>query len=175
MKLKRQGAGAVHISLTKEDLELYAISAEELDYDSPQGKRVIRDLIDKARRETGFDPCGGKTYIQMLPSSKGGCELYVIRLEAERERDCIFFSDFDSLFAAVSAAAATPAGASLWREKKRGAYYACFPKGSTPAIFSEFGEKIKAPSLIYLNSRCRRVRWEERQIYDGTGTQAGFD
>lgn|GEM_PF-1814254 len=162
MKLYRQGEGAIRIRLTKEDLEAYSMTAEDLDYDSAQGKRVIWELFDKARRETGFDAAGEKIYIQLYPTDRGGCELFVTKLEKEEKKLCFCFADFDLLYAALTRSP-IPLGSELWREKKRGVFYALIPEKEAPLAFFEFGETIKMPSKIFLKSRCHRVRREERQ------------
>ena len=168
MKLYRQGNNEIRITLTKEDLDAYSITVEDFDYDSTHGKRVIWELFDKARRETGFDASGEKIYIQLLPSETGGCELFVTKIEKEEEiRDCFFFSDFDCLFTALSHTVSMPDGATLWKDGRKGHFYALIPENKTPPVFYEFGEKVKTPSSIFLHSRCRKVHWEERQSHDG--------
>ena len=160
MKLYRQGKCEIRIRLTKEDLASYSMTVDDLDYDSARGKQVIWELFDKARRETGFDTAGEKIYIQLYPTDRGGCDLFVTKLE--KSRFCFCFSDFDTLYSALSRTT-LPAGSELWKEKKNGRFYAFVPEQETPPCFFEFGEKIKTPSHIFLNSRCQKVRWEERQ------------
>lgn len=161
MKLYRQGESEIRIRLTKEDLASFSITAEELDYDSAHGKRVIWELFDKARRETGFDATGEKIYIQLYPTDRGGCELFVTKLEKSRSRICFCFSDFDGLYTALGREK-LPGDSELWKDEKKGKFYALVPEKEVPNLFFEFGEKIKIPSEIFLKSRCRRIGWKER-------------
>ncbi len=160
MKLYREGNNEIRIQLTREDLESYSMTADELDYDSPQGKRVIWELFDKARQETGFDTEGEKIYIQLYPTNRGGCDLFVTKLE---KHTCFCFSDFDTLYTALSQNN-LPIGSDLWREEKKGIFYAIVPEEAVPPLFFEFGEKIKAPSRIFLKSHCRKMHWEQRKL-----------
>lgn len=161
MKLYREGNNEIRIRLTKEDLASYSITAEDLDYDSAKGKRVIWELFDKAREETGFEAVGEKLYIQLYPTERGGCELFVTKLEKEKNRICFCFSDFDMLYAALSRATPPP-DFELWKAHKNERFYLLTPEKETPALFFEYGEKIKMPSHLFFTSRCRRVAWEER-------------
>ena len=162
MELYRMGENAIRIRLNSEDLEAYGMTFEELDYDTPQGKRMIHALFEQVKDEAGFDTAGEKIYIQLYPTRPGGCELFITKLEKEEKRSvCFCFSDFDALFEAVSRTK-LPAESDLWQEKKNGCFYVLTTEGVAPALFFEFGEKIPPPSHIYLRSRCRRVRREER-------------
>lgn len=165
MKLHLQGECEIRIQLSREDLERYQMTADELDYDSPRGKRVILELFDRARLETGFQTEGERIYIQLYPTACGGCELFVTKLEKEVKRVCFFFSDFDALYGALGQSH-FPEYADLWRNEKKGHFYLLIPEDRTPHLFYEFGEKIKTPSSIFLRSRCRKLRWGER-ISDG--------
>lgn len=162
MKLYRQGKCEIRIRLTNEDLKEFAITVEELDYDSPRGKRVIRSLFDKAKNELGFETAGEKIYIQLYPTSLGECDLFITKVQGEAEPGCFRFSDFDSFFAAVSRAP-SKIRMDLWQEKERESFYALAKEEEIPPLFSEFGERVKLPSRIFLRSRCRKLRWEERK------------
>lgn len=169
MKLYRQGESEIRIRLTKEDLASFSITAEELDYDSAQGKRVIWELFDKARRETGFDATGEKIYIQLYPTERGGCELFVTKLEKARNRICFCFSDFDVLYSALGKTGFPP-DAEFWRDEKKGRFYALISEKDVPLLFYEFGEKTRLPSEIFLNSRCRKIQRKERLLHGSKQT-----
>lgn len=171
MKLYRQGTNDLRIHLTKEDLEAFSITVEDFDYDSTRGKRVIWALFDKAREETGFDAAGEKVYIQLYPMEKGGCELFVTKIEKEEERkECFLFSTFDSFYTALTLSSSSPKDMTVFRTRDRERFYTLIPSEKVPAVFYEFGEKVKAPSTVFLHSRCRRVHWEERRAYDDKRT-----
>ena len=162
MKLYRQGKREIRIRLTNKDLEDFAITVEELDYDSPRGRRVIRALFDKAKEELGFDAAGEKIYIQLYPTGRGECDLFITKLEREPKPSCFLFSDFDSFFATVSHAS-SPVSVDLWQEKKSGRFNVLTNEKETPPLFPEFGERVKIPSQTFLRSRCRKMHWEERK------------
>ena len=87
MKLYRLGENEIRIHLTGEDLEAYSITLDDFDYDSTKGRRVIWELFDRAREETGFDAASDRIFIQVYPGRHGGCELYITKLRTgERER-----------------------------------------------------------------------------------------
>ena len=167
MKLYRQGESEIRIRLTKEDLASFSITAEELDYDSAHGKRVIWELFDKARRETGFDATGEKIYIQFYPTDQGGCELFVTKLEKEQRSICFCFSDFDGFYHALGHNK-HPLDCQVWKDTKKSTFYVLISEKDAPPLFFEFGEKIKVPSLVFLNSRCQKIHWKERLLYGST-------
>ena len=161
MKLYRQGKCEIRIRLTNEDLKDFAITVEELDYDSPRGKRVIRSLFDKAKEELGFETAGEKIYIQLYPTRLGECDLFITKVHGESKPSCFRFSNFDSFFIAISQAP-SKIRMDLWQEKEKEIFYALTKEEEIPPLFSEFGERVKLPSRVFLRSRCRKLRREER-------------
>ena len=67
------------VILTSDDMKKLNISAEELDYQKTSTKRVVWDILDRAQQSEGFDSDNSKLYIQIFPSSDGGCEMFVIK------------------------------------------------------------------------------------------------
>lgn len=171
MKLYRLGENEIRIHLTPEDLCRFAVTLEDFDYDSTKGKRVIWELFDRAREETGFDAAKEKVYIQLYPKKNGGCEIFVTKLNSEsEERDCYRFDDFDSFYEALGLLKEIAKETDLFRENDADRYYVLLPPHLTPARFSEFGEKLKeAPGSVFLKSRCRTVRHPERIGFYGAG------
>lgn len=162
MKLYRQGKSEIRIHLTNADLKDFAITVEELDYDSPRGKRAIRSLFEKAKKELGFETEGEKLYIQLYPTSGGACDLFITKLQNEKKAVCFRFSDFNSFFDAISR---TPSEipVDLWQEKEGERFYALTKESEAPPLFGEFGERVKLPSPVFLKSRCRKIRRVERK------------
>ena len=66
--------------LTKSDLEDFELFAEELDYERTETKRMLWDLLARAKRRTGFDTDGERVLVQVYPSRDGGCEIFVTKL-----------------------------------------------------------------------------------------------
>ncbi len=80
MKFYSLGEASVKIILDGSDMEKYGVRYETMDYGSTHTKRVIWDILDAAKAETGFDAKGGKLHIQVYPLYKGGCEMYISRM-----------------------------------------------------------------------------------------------
>lgn len=157
MRLYREGKNEIRIHLTSEDLEAYSITLEDFDYDSTKGRKIIWELFDKAREETGFDASKEKVYIQLYPKAKGGCELFVTKIEKEEDiEDFFVFSGFDNFYNALSFLV-SPSDAKLYRAKNTDLFYICLPSHKVPPYFYEFGEKTSAPSPLYLKSQCKRL------------------
>lgn len=88
MELLLISENKIKISLTKEDLDGYSITADDIDYDNTETRRVFWTLLDEAKRKTGFDAAKNRIFIQIYPGKDGGCELYVSKLtRPERETD----------------------------------------------------------------------------------------
>ena len=60
-----------------EELAEYDIEAEELDYSNARTRLLLKDLLNRAKRELGFDTGGERVLIQLFPSKHDGCEIYV--------------------------------------------------------------------------------------------------
>ena len=67
------------IMLTAEDMKKYNIDCEG----DVTLRRGFRPVLERARRDCGFDPCGGRLLVQVFPSRSGGCELFVTRVGQE--------------------------------------------------------------------------------------------
>ncbi len=164
MKLYRLGENEIRIHLTGEDLEAYSITLDDFDYDSTKGRRVIWELFDRAREETGFDAAKEKVYIQLYPKESGGCELFVTKLEKEEdERICFLFFGPDHFLSALSLFPHTPTGASFYRDREGERYFALIPEGAAPAEITEYGERISPPpTRTYFHSHCKKVQIPNR-------------
>lgn len=156
MKLVRSGNNALRISLTPEDLKQFQVDLNDFDYDLPKGKKIIWQLFDKAREETGFDAQEERVYIQLYPKCDGGCELFVIKLE-EEERDCFLFHSFDAFYPAWKAFE-NQDEITCYRLANEDRFLILSPTLQTPPTITEYGERLKrAPSRTYLRSHCRKI------------------
>lgn len=164
MKLVRAGENTLRISLTPEDLKEYQVTLDDFDYDLPRGKKIIWELFDRAREETGFEAGEEKVYVQLYPKNDGGCELFVIRLEEERE--CFRFSSLDS-FLQGKALLEEGDGILLFKMKNEEKFFMILPGHLTPSRLFEYGERMRTPpSPLYLRARCRWIR-NEKDKSDG--------
>lgn len=75
------GHNALKVTLSREDMELYDIEFDMLDYANSETRRVIWSILDEAKRSLGFEVARDSLYIQAFRSKCGGCELFVSREE----------------------------------------------------------------------------------------------
>ena len=68
------------IMLSRQDMEYYELSNEEIDYDNTETRRAFWQILDEAKHKTGFDAAEEKVFIQLYPSKEGGCEMYVTKV-----------------------------------------------------------------------------------------------
>jgi len=64
MELRLVNENKLKIILTNEDMALLDITYEEMDYNDDLGtRRVLWEILDQAKRQTGFDAGKEKLYI----------------------------------------------------------------------------------------------------------------
>lgn len=86
MEILKISKTAIKFSLTREELSLRGLSAEALDKTTTGARRLIWELMDRARVEQGFDCGDARLLVRVFPSRDGGCELFVTS-EKEEERE----------------------------------------------------------------------------------------
>ena len=81
MELKLLNENKLKITLTNEDMALMDITYEEMDYYKDIGtKRVVWEILDKAKNQIGFDAAGSELLsIYVRPDKDGGCLIYVTK------------------------------------------------------------------------------------------------
>lgn len=77
MDLLRIGDRKLKVTLSDEDMEKYRLDKDTLDYDTTETRSAFWQILDEAKRRTGFDAGGAKLFVQIYPSRGGGCEMYV--------------------------------------------------------------------------------------------------
>lgn len=80
MELILVSENKLKIMLSRQDMEHYELSSEELDYDCTETRRAFWAILDEAKHKTGFDAARERVFIQMYPSREGGCEMYVTKV-----------------------------------------------------------------------------------------------
>jgi len=80
MELIRISDSKLKVMLTAEDMAHYAITCEAINYENTETRRVIWEILDEAKKQTGFDAASDRIFIQVYPSRTGGCELYITKL-----------------------------------------------------------------------------------------------
>lgn len=142
MRFLSLGSGGVRIILDTSDMERLGVCYESIDYSDTHTKKIIWELIDKAKARTGFQVHGEKLKIQVYPSDGGGCEMYISKLDGEREiKDAraYVFDDFESSLAALSAARKKGDAADLALYEEKGRYYIITDAGEW---LCEYGSRL---------------------------------
>ena len=104
MEIKRISSHTLSIYLNAADLSELDITYEALDVLCPHTRLVIRQLLETALAQTGFDPDGGKLLIEAYPVEEDGC-LLLFTLSHAKQEDRVrsveptlfLFSAFDPL------------------------------------------------------------------------------
>lgn len=79
------------LMLAREDLAEFDLDAEELDYSKTETKRMFWDILNRLKRNVGFQTDGCRVLVQLFPSRDGGCEMFItkfadLRYHPEQER-----------------------------------------------------------------------------------------
>lgn len=83
------------IMLTSEDMREYSLDCNTLDYENTETRRAFWSILDEAKQRTGFDAASEKVFVQVYPSKKGGCEMYVTKLGMFSDRKNLQEGDDD--------------------------------------------------------------------------------
>lgn len=68
----------VMVSLSKDDLEKFSLSADKLDCSDVQTKDALRRIVGQAKKEAGFDLSSkSRTLLQIFLSPNGGCDMFI--------------------------------------------------------------------------------------------------
>ena len=73
------------VMLSAEDMRRYELNCDAVDSGDPTARRAFWDILDEARRRTGFDAAGSRVFVQLYPSREGGCEMFVTKLGARAQ------------------------------------------------------------------------------------------
>lgn len=73
------------ILLAREDMATYGLSYDQLDWQDPHSRGVIRAILAVARRQTGFCAAGKRLLIEATPGGNG-CLILVTLLEEEKRK-----------------------------------------------------------------------------------------
>ncbi len=160
MEIIRIGNDKLKLILTDGDLAKYSLKLEGCCYDNTETRRVLWQILDEAKKETGFDAAAEKTLVQAYPGRRGGCEIYVTRLcsrSRHAPREALYcFEDTDTLFCAAKLLASRNEIKSSSLYRANGSFYLLLlaEKESKDAPFSplafleEYAEKAKHAGAI---------------------------
>ena len=72
MELIRISEDKIKISLSKAELDSYAISVDSMDYGTEATRSVFKELFGRAKESIGFDADGEKVFVQIYSARDGG-------------------------------------------------------------------------------------------------------
>lgn len=87
MELIMISSSKLKIMLSADDMTKYALDAD-IDYSDQKTRQAFRTILNEAREKTGFDAESEKIFIQIYPSKKGGCEVYITKIDDDSEYEC---------------------------------------------------------------------------------------
>ncbi len=74
------------IMLSADDMQKYALDAD-VNYADSKTRRAFRTILEEAKQKTGFDAESEKIFIQLYPSKKGGCEVYITKIDDDTDAE----------------------------------------------------------------------------------------
>ncbi len=80
MELIMISESKLKIMLTSEDMKEYSLDCNTLSYENTETRRAFWSILDEAKHRTGFDAASERVFVQVYPSRKGGCEMYVTKI-----------------------------------------------------------------------------------------------
>lgn len=80
MELIRISDSKLKVMLSAEDMAHYELNCETIDSVNSPSRRAFWNILDEAKRQTGFDPAGERVFVQLYPERGGGCEMFVTKL-----------------------------------------------------------------------------------------------
>lgn len=99
MEMLLISSNKLKIIISKNDLDSFDLTTDMLDYGNTETKRMLWDILNKAKHTVGFDPDGYRVFVQLYPSKDGSCELFVTKISTSESSICDVFSnenyDFD--------------------------------------------------------------------------------
>lgn len=182
MELIRISDTKLKVMLSEEDMILYDLDTETLDYDNKETRRAFWQILDEAKRKTGFDAASDRVFVEVYPSKKGGCEMFVTKvgkldegskrtksLTAMRKKENIYvFDTFDTttLMCEKLKEIGYEGKSSVYVDNGKGIYYLIVEERSSDSVLknsalgefgflSEHGKK-KSGSLMlaYIKEHC---------------------
>lgn len=179
MELLKIDNDKLKISLTREDMEKYALDFESFSYDNTETRRAFWSILDDAKHETGFDAAVDTVSVQIYGGKSGGCEMYVTRTHAKERipglpvipqhfgKALFGFTGIDDLLCACKALENLRfSGKSSAYFDEKGYYLQIsdgFPRAGdrdclTPAdLLCEYGTRLSAESSEYIIENCRPI------------------
>jgi len=85
VELKLISENKLKITLTNEDMAALDITFEDMNYDyNTSTKRAMWEILDEAKRKTGFDAASDRIVIQVQERKNDGCLIFVTKTGAQK-------------------------------------------------------------------------------------------
>lgn len=145
MQMECSGNGCLSLILSEEELARLGLSFEELDQQNPKTRRMLRTLLQLARRKAGYAPKGA-LLVEALPLA-GGCLLLVSPKEpplpAVASPTVFWVAGEDALLQIAAAApAAHPLGESSSLYRGEGGFWLVIYGGVISPVLFECGNEL---------------------------------
>ena len=75
------------IMLTEKELSRYNLDSENFSMENDSQRHAFRRLLNDACKQSGFEGKYSQLMVQMYPIKKGGCEIFVTRIEQGDEEE----------------------------------------------------------------------------------------
>ena len=76
----------IKIMLNESDMKAYNIG-DEADCANRETRIAIRNILDRAKEQIGFNTEGSEIFVQLFTSKQGGCELFVTKSELQAPKE----------------------------------------------------------------------------------------
>ena len=180
MELTLINDNKLKIMLTVEDMENLDITCEDMDYDDTATRRIFWDLLDRAKRRTGFDAASDKLLVQVYPDKTGGCMMYITKMNGVKQENATYEKKYKTrlytgkqrkrlIYAVADCEALYDACRQLCEANYSGRsdiycgsglFFLCMDEcadGRTD-IVGEYGQCIRNPMFgYYLSEHCKRL------------------
>jgi len=71
------------IMLTEKELDRYNIDSENFSMENDAQRYAFRRILSDACKQSGFENSFSRLMVQMYPGKKGGCEIFITRIESD--------------------------------------------------------------------------------------------
>lgn len=180
MDIIKINENSLKLILTAEDMSDFSLDIDSIAYNSLKSVSSIRDLLYRAARSCGFPTDFGKVSVQLYVSVKGGCEIFVKKLDTivasaldtrldtdthtqlpEKISRGIYVYSFNELSAMIQACkrlqtAKYMGDSAAYCDKEKKIYYLIIDEKS-PLPEEHGGHFCKKNTAYYINEHCRLI------------------
>lgn len=85
MEIEPLDRQTVKIVLSKQDMDNFCLTYEDMNYNNPVTKNAVLKLLSAVKEKNKLDLFNGKLYIEAFPKDDGGCILYLNLISALKD------------------------------------------------------------------------------------------